>query len=190
MADPVLNPNPLFGRSIGINVDRPILSDSTKELLETAVVYAGRPVAIDPTTGKLVDFGNDATTGGAGNVKPFGLARANKNQYANEARGSNGMYGSGQVDVAMLCVATLKSNVFSSTDGSDVEKQTYDADLEYFPGDELYVDQSSSATKRGLITKTKVETDTPDKNDNTFVGTVMRKPSATDKTMQIYRYSR
>lgn len=177
--------NPLFGRAIGINMDKLVLSDSQRSVKDTAVIYAGRPVALDSNS-LVVDYGNDATSGGAGNVRISGLARANKNAFVNEASGSFGMFGSGQIDIAIMGIATLKANVFSSTSDSNVDltKPTFDESLTYAVGDSLWVDQGSDATKRGLINNVKL-TSGAAQNDNTFVGYVVRPPSASDSSMTI-----
>ena len=176
--------NPLFGRAIGINMDKLVLSDSQRTVKEDAVVYAGRPVALDSSS-LVVDFGNDATSGGAGNVRIYGLARANKNSYINEAKGATGAYGSGQIDVAIMGLATLRDNVFSQTGSStDVTKPTFDSALTYAVGEELWVNLGADAAKRGLITNVKV-TSGGDQNDSTFVGYVVRPPSASDTSMTI-----
>lgn len=175
--------NPLFGRAIGINMDKLVLSDSQRTAKDSAVIYAGRPVALD-SNGLVVDFGNDATSGGAGNVKIAGLARANKNSYINEAHGSNGSYGSGMIDMAIMGLATLRDNVFSQTSGPDITKGSFDSSVTYAVNDALYVNQSSDATKRGMITNDK-QTSGGAQNDSTFVGYVVRPPSVSDTSMTI-----
>jgi hypothetical protein len=102
-----------FGKQIPIYVRYKVLEDATKEVTVASTFFAGGPVSIDTTSGKLVPTGSD--------VKVYGLAKFQKNTYLDEVTGTSpsGIYGSGRGTVVVKGIVDLMTTmVFTLSDGS------------------------------------------------------------------------
>jgi hypothetical protein len=152
--------------SHGITVNYRILEDATKLVKSDAVIYAGRAVTMDPTTGLII--------AGGGNVRTYGLAKSNKNSYVDETKGSFGAYGSGKMTTVLKGLVTVRPNYFVASDETIAKIKVYDdtilATYQYLQA--LYVDTN------GLITNVTTQ-------GNTLLGYCTKPPTSTDETMEI-----
>jgi len=158
-----------FGESIALQIRYKVLEDATKDVKSDAVIYSGRPVQLTADGVKEVDA----------NVRPYGLAKANKNSYIDETSNSFGMYGSGKLTVVCNGIVEVSHNVYEVGDTS-VTVKVYDDAQSYNVGDKLYV-ELTDAGKLGMITN-QVSSGV---NDNTYLGIVTKAPSSSDPVMQI-----
>lgn len=155
-----------WGKKIGIEVKYPIYTQISLPPASAAVLYAGRPVTLN-ANGEVVSVSQ--------NVKVLGLVRCHKNQYANEVSNDYGMYGSGLVSVITSGIVEVSPNYFTQADGSEVTVANYENDfLTANLMAEVYVNLTN-----GTLTTTKVNSGSG-QNDNTFVGYLIKKPTADD----------
>ena len=163
-----------FGKSVALYVRYRVLEDSTKAPATGETIYAGNALYLhsDSTLKRVLT-----------NVAVYGLAKANMNSYRNEVNDASfGIYGSGLMTVVIMGIVDLTPSTFPNTDGSYTTVQSWDTSLTYHAGDSLYV--QITGAKAGLLTNVKVVAAQADRNDNTFVGTVLLAPTDTT-AMQI-----
>jgi len=162
-----------FGKPIAIYTRYKLLEDATKLAKSDAEIFSARPVTLDEN-GEVIPV--------TSNVKVYGLAKANKNQYSDEVSDSYGMYGSKRMTVVVMGIVEVQHNIVTDNEGNETQIDTYDTAQTYSVMDPLYV--VTSGTKVGQITNQLV-TSGQGQNDKTFLGYVLVPPTATDSTMQI-----
>lgn len=187
--------------SHGITVDKMVLEDSTKLLVSTtdavsllivapSNVYAGRPVFLVPTalsaslSGKASPYSAPSTSGGSNvsNIRPYGLAKSNRNIYADEVAGSFGAFGSGKLTVVSNGLVTVRPNVYGNPNGTTTTVHVYKSIETFYVGDPLYVSLANDVYL-GMITKT-VDASGDDRNDNTLLGYVTIPPTASNPQLE------
>jgi len=152
-----------WGRKVGIEVKHPVYISVSLPPKSDAVLYAGRPVTLN-ANGEVVPV--------TSNVEVLGLVRVHKNSYVNEVSDDYGMYGSGLVTVVVSGLVEIAPNYFTNADGSETVVANYEDDfLTASLMSKVYVDVSKG-------TLTTVVTDGT--NEKTFVGYLLRKPTADD----------
>jgi hypothetical protein len=151
-----------WGRKIGIEVKHPVYISLSLPPASDAVLYAGRPVTLN-ANGEVVPV--------TSNTEVLGLVRVHKNQYVNEVSNDYGMYGSGLVTVVVSGLVEISPNYFTAADGSEIVVANYENDFLTAPlMAKVYVNLTN-----GTLT-----TVSNDSNSNTFVGYLLRKPTADD----------
>lgn len=176
-----------FGRGIGINPDDVKMEDSTKIVkVEDTTIYGGMPLALYSDAGviKLASFKYLADNSIAANVKPYGIAKFNKNSYIDETFDQLGMYGSGKGTVIQLGRISLMNNVFRTSVGGVVKVFGFDSTLTYLPMQPLFVNLDTTSAACGKITN--VEDAGGVENTATLVGYVANFfASATEPVLEI-----
>jgi hypothetical protein len=152
-----------WGRKIGIEVKSPAYIPISLPPKSDAVLYAGRPVTLN-SDGEVVPV--------TSNTEVLGLVKVHKNSYVNEVSGDYGMYGSGQVTVIVSGLVEIAPNYFTAADGSEVVVDNYEND---FLTASLMAKVYVNVTKGTLTTSV-----TNGTNEKTFVGYLLRKPTADD----------
>lgn len=179
-----------FGRGIGVNPDDVKMEDATKiAKMEDVDVYGGSPLALFKDTDnvfKLASYKYLVDNSIAANVKPYGLAKFNKNAYIDETFDKLGTYGSGKGTVMQLGRLSLMNNIFRTSDGGVEAVFSFDTTQTYLPMQALYVNLDSTSAAYGKITNQVVSTETADRNDGTLVGYVANFfPSATQPVLEV-----
>jgi hypothetical protein len=178
-----------FGRGIGLNPDDVKMEDSTKPVkVEDVYIYGGSPLAMfsDSGTFKLASWGHLNAASLTLNVKPYGIAKFNKNAYIDETFDSLGTYGSGKGTVIQLGRVSLLNNVFRTSDSGVQTVFAFDTAQTYTPMQALYVNCDNQSAAFGKITNQLVSTETADRNDNTLVGYVANWfPHATQPVLEL-----
>jgi len=173
--------DPYFGQAIGLNTKYRVLEDSTKAVDIAAVVYAGRAVSLEASganAGMLLDAGS------VGNVRPYGLAKFNKNTYIDETSGAYGAYGSGQGTVVMNGIVSVQANAFVTDAGTEVIVPTFDASfLTAAVGAPVYVNLTAGASF-GQLTTTLVSSGAG-QNDQTLLGYLNALPADVNSPAEI-----
>ena len=151
-----------WGRKIGIENKHPVYISVSLPPKADAVLYAGRPVTLD-ADGYVVPV--------TSNVEVLGLVKVHKNQYVNEVSNDYGMYGSGLVTVVLNGLVEISPNYFTAADGSEIVVPNYEDDFLTAPlMSKIYVNLTN-----GTLTTVSDES-----NSNTFVGYLLRRPTADD----------
>jgi len=149
-----------------LNAQRKILEDSARDVDSTLVTYAGRPLSLSVTDGKLI-----AATSGS---KFYGLSRGNKNSYVDITNGEFGAFGSNKMSVVKSGIIEIGPEDLSIYTGGTVF-QIFDSTKTYYVNDKLYVSADN------LITN-----DTGEANGyENYVGRVIVPPSSTYLNMVI-----
>ena len=166
-----------FGRGLGINPDEVKLEDSTKMVaIEDVGVYGGSPMTLGVTGGvsTLMSWSYLAAKSLPLNVPVYGIAKFQKNGYADETFDKTGLYGSGKGTVIQLGRVSLYNNVFRTADNGIVQMFAFDNSItDYAPMDKLYVNCDVSDTEHfGQITNVLVGGTGADVNGNTEFGVV------------------
>ena len=145
-----------FGRGLGLNPDEVKLEDSTKVVAETDVtIYGGSPVTLGVTGGvsTLMSWGYLTANGKTLNAAPYGIAKFQKNSYADETFDKTGLYGSGKGTVIQLGRISLYNNVFRTSDNGIVQVFAFDESItNYVPMEKLYVNCDINDAHFGKIT--------------------------------------
>lgn len=164
-----------FGRGIGLNPDDVKLEDSTKVVFQSDVtVYGGMPMTLVSNSGvsTLASWGYLNANTLTLNVKPYGLAKFQKNAYADETFDKTGLYGSGRGTVIQLGRVSLYNNVFRTADNGIVQVFAFDSTItNYAPMQKLYVNCDINSAAFGKITNVGV-TSGAAQNDLTEFGVV------------------
>lgn len=165
-----------FGRTVGLNPDDKLIIDGTKAVMvEDYDIFGGMPLALYNDNGetKVVSYKYLADKTLPLNVKPYGLAYFNKDQYANETCSMDGTYGSGKGSVIVLGRVSVGANTFIVND-STIKVFGFDTTKAYVAGEPLYIDLDAASPSFGKITNVLVsDAQDPACNTNTFVGTVI-----------------
>lgn len=150
---------------MSINTDRRVEEDSTKVANATAVVYAGRPVALD--TNAQVIAATQSTL-------VYGLSKNDKNSYRDDTFGEFGAFGSGKLNVVKAGIVTVSPSLYSTVNGTTVV-DVYDSSRTYNVNESLWV------ASTGLISN-----DPAQANGLTnFIGRVNVPPTLTNPNMEI-----
>jgi len=151
-----------WGRKIGIEVKHPVYISVSLPPKSDAVLYAGRPVTLN-ANGEVVSV--------ASNNEVLGLVRVHKNSYVNEVSGDYGMYGSGLVTVITSGLVEISPNYFTNADGSETTVANYESD---------FLTASLMSKVYVNLTNGTLTTVVDASNNNTFVGYLIKKPTAND----------
>ena len=150
---------------MSINTDRRVEEDSTKVANATAVVYAGRAVALDSAATVI-----SATA----STLVYGLSKNDKNSYRDDTYGEFGAFGSGKINVVKAGIVTVAPSLYSTVNGTTTV-DVYDSSKTYNVNDTLW------ATTGGLLTN-----DAGVANGLTnFVGKVNVPPTITNPNMEV-----
>jgi hypothetical protein len=178
-----------FGRGLGLNSDDVKLIDSTKAVATTDTsIYGGSPMALVfvssvPTVVSYDYLSDNSLTL---NVKPYGIAKFNKNSYQDDTDDTQGIYGGSKGTVIQLGRLSLINNVFRSSDGTITQVFAFDTTQTYTAMQALYVNCDVNSASFGKITNQLVSTETADKNTNTLIGYVSAwYSSATQPVLEI-----
>ena len=180
-----------FGRGIGLNPDEVKLEDSTKVVAASDVtVYGGTPMTLVDVSGvsTLVSWGYLAAQHLTLNVPMYGIAKFQKNAYADETFDKTGLYGSGKGTVIQLGRVSLFNPVFRTSDNGIVQVFAFDTSItDYKPMDKLYVNCDILDAHFGMITNDLVGgTGATAANANTELGVVSAYyASATQPVLEI-----
>lgn len=179
-----------FGRGLGINPDDVKMEDATKLVkLEDTSIYGGSPLALINDAGvfKLASFKYLMDEALGGNIKPYGLAKFNKNAYIDETFDQQGMYGSGKGTAIQLGRVTLMNNIFRTVAGGVTPKFGFvESITDYAPMQELYINLDVASADCGKLTNVKISAVQADRNDNTLVGYVANYfASATQPVLEV-----
>ena len=165
-----------FGRGLGLNPDEVKLEDATKFVAMSDVsIYGGSPLTLGMTGGQstLMSYQFRADNSLPLNVAPYGLAKFQKNGYADETFDKTGLYGSGKGNVIQLGRVSLFNNVFRTADNGVVKVFAFDDSIhDYAPMDKLYVNCDVNNSAFGKITNDLVGGTGAAANDNTELGFV------------------
>jgi hypothetical protein len=154
----------------GIQIDHPVLEISTLYAGSVNNMTAGQPVTLDATSGD--DRGKIVAV--SGNVKVLGLAKSNKNQYIDETLGYTGIYGSGKMAVQCKGIVTVRPSYFLNPDDSVSTVMIWDGTI---------VSGLNTMTKLYATAASLISTNAM---SNTYIGFVLKSPTASDFALQIY----
>jgi hypothetical protein len=179
-----------FGRGLGLNPDEVKLEDATKFVaMSDMSIYGGSPLTLGVTGGNstLMSYQYRADNRLALNVAPYGLAKFQKNSYADETFDKTGLYGSGKGNVIQLGRVSLFNNVFRTADNGVEKVFAFDDSIhDYEPMDKLYVNCDVMSDAFGKITNVLDGTTGAAANDNTCLGFVAAfYNSATEPVLEI-----
>lgn len=150
---------------MSINTDRRVEEDSTKVANATAVVYAGRPVALDT---------NAQVVAATQSTLVYGLSKNDKNSYRDDTFGEFGAFGSGKINVVKAGIVTVSPSLYSTVNGTTTV-DVYDSSRTYNVNESLWV------ASTGLISN-----DPAQANGLTnFIGRVNVPPTLTNPNMEI-----
>jgi len=165
-----------FGRGLGLNPDEVKLEDATKFVAESDMsIYGGSPLTLGVTGGvaTLMSYQYRADNGLDLNVAPYGIAKFQKNSYADETFDKTGLYGSGKGNVIQLGRVSLFNNVFRTASNGIEKVFAFDELItDYAPMDKLYVNLDVNDAQFGKITNVLDGTTGPAANGNTLLGFV------------------
>jgi hypothetical protein len=165
-----------FGRGLGINPDEVKLEDATKMVfINDLGVYGGSPMTLVANSGvsTLASWAKLAAAALPLNVPVYGVAKFQKNSYADETFDKTGLYGSGKGTVIQLGRVSLYNNVFRTADNGVVQVFAFDSSITgYVPMQKLYVNCDVTNPHFGQITNVLDGTTGAAANGNTEFGVV------------------
>ena len=153
----------------GLLVDYSILEISTMYAGSVNNITAGQPVTVDCSNG--ADRGKIVRVNG--NVRVLGLAKSHKNEYIDETFAYTGLEFAGKMAVQSKGIVTVRPSYFLINDRETATVPCWDGSITagLNPQTPLF------STSDGLISANEMS--------NTFIGYVIRPPTAMDFSLQI-----
>jgi len=161
---------------MGLNMDRKVLEDCTKDVAPGTTLVRGCPVSLN-SLGQVTA----ALGGGTTSAVVYGLSEGDKNQFRDDSFGEFAAFGSGKMGVAKGGIGYVEPSVFDTASGTST-LHVYDPGRTYHVNDKLYAALTGPAA--GLLTNDSAARNLDSDSELTnFVGRVLVAPSGLQPKM-------